>query len=417
MALPCGCFCLPKPTFADCLIQPAAVGAAAISANPQPGSVRCSGFTDYAPTRWFTTGSHIFYPVASGPLLTDIWQSVVMSPATGKTYYDTLTITGKDVGEVTLVRTYTAHPDPDFPETITYTNQRHLDEHNPMASATDRNLKNPYQIKVELGDPRASGYETDYDPYTPWLGEIPCSITISPYRDRESTPMPGSDYTYASVSAEYTLELSGPYRTFYITDGGTPYGYVTTTPSVIDTRDVSLSFTEAFQRHPVVGGRFGEGGVPIWTIPSQLWSTSEINYTIVSESGNQLVDGFTPTVHPYKPGIDWLDDIPQPDISCFISAQFLVGLNRSIGKVDAYLSFYGSVFDGTSSALSSADILALRTDHDAAWFDSPLEVNPADTATTGIMNFYKSPNAFSVREGGEYKFRLIDISVKYLGPS
>lgn len=428
MPLPCNCFCLPTPTFADCRNRPAATGAAAISANPQPGSVRCSAFTDYAPTRWRVNPGGIMYPMATGPLLTDSWQSAASSPGAGKSYYDTVTISGKDVGDVTLVRTYTAHPDPDFPATITYTNTRHLDEANYLGSPTARNLKNVYIIRVELGDPGATGFEDDYDPYTKWLGEIPCGLEITPAVDLESTPIPGSDYTYATISAEYTLELSGPYRTFNQVAYGAPYGYVTTTPSVIDTRDVYLEFTQAFLRNFTYGGRFGVGGNPIWTTPGQLFNEPALGgaaspSTYVLKSEHQFVDGFAPTDHPHTVTSSdaWLVDTPQPDVDCFISAEMDISLTRNTGKVQAYLVMNASVFSGTSSAvlfMSSSDSApTLREDHNATWFDTLLEVNPANTGTTGIMTFYKSPNAFGVREGGEYKFRLIDFAVKYLGPS
>lgn len=434
MPLPCGCFCLPQLTFADCKIGAAAVGPAVNSANPRPGSVRCSAFTDYAPTRWFITGSHIFYPVATGPLLTDTWQSGVVSPGAGKSYYDTLTIVGKDVGEVTLVRTYLSHPDPSFPATVTWTNHRHLDEHNPLPSPTTRNLKSAYMLRVEIGDPGAEGYEESYDPYTPWIGEIPCFLTLTPYVDSERTPLPGSDYTYANIHTEFHVALTGPHENVLVDAGGSTLSVGAASPTTIDEYDVSIDYTLPFRRFvsPNWSGDFGVDGVPIWASETNLlpsWVAPNGMAECLANS-YMMQSGFSPPSHPYwlgpYSGTDQFDvDEVMPDFATQTYCSMSCAINRGAGTVETKVGMTATVRPIKDGVLwipwkqwVDANTTTYSHPQDAEWFNSPIEKILPSTAYE-VLHFYGPYTASPTprRWRGEYRLRLTDAIVRYTGPS
>lgn len=418
---PCGCICAPRQSLVDCNLGTAAVGPSVASPNPWPGSVVCDAFTDYAPTRWRNQSlNYLLTPVATGPLVTNVWQSDTITVAGGRQYYDVLTVAGKDVGQVTLDRHYLSHPDPLFPAVVHFKNIRHLDEYNPFtASVTNpRNLRLTYRISVNLGDPLVTGFEGDYLPYASWLGEIPCIVTYDNYIGGEHTPICGSDYRYANLSVEFDYELTGPYQTW--TQGpvsiiGSP---TTTTPSFTESRHVSETIDAAFLT--TSGAAIGVT-TPIWQGDGAIWYTSPGNiddpYFSARKSWSLSGAGYSPPSHPYV--IDGLySESLMSAFTITTSNTFTVILRRTTGQVECRMSGVANLLGSNNSGANSQTLLAPQ---DAEWFDASQELSYADSAFLyGSLAFYgplvgSGPSA--TRNGGMYRAQIKNFAIRMNGVS
>lgn len=421
MTAPCGCICAPRQSLADCPLGFVAVGPGATSANPWPGSVVCSAFADYAPTRWkHNDFGYLFHPVVSGgPLITDSWQSDTVTFG-GRTWYDVLTISGKEPGDVTLDRHYIGHPDPLFPSVVTYRNVRHLDEFNGLipAAGNPRNLAKIYILRLQLGDPLAAGFEEDYLPYASWIGDIPCSVTIRTATPEETTPICGSDYTLVTLSMEYDYTLTGPYTTF-TSSGGTPSSPVAATPTFSETRHVSLSANVPFLNGS--SQRYGID-VPIWAPEGNVLSTSaagvEDLYFDTATAMTASESGFSPSTHPFffPSGSNWMVDQYQANHPVTGNVGLRIVLSRTTGNVICSMSGAGYAL-GSQSVSVVGRTVTLTSPQSYPWHSTVQSRNYPDTDYVyATLNYWGSLSG-SVRPGGSYRCQITNCVIRMDGAS